>query len=318
MREIKINEIEGVKIGHAQHDAGGTGCSVVICEKGGVAGVDVRGGAPATRETNALDPVNLVETIHGVVLSGGSAYGLDAASGVMAYLEEKKVGFDVQVGVVPIVCGASLFDLVVGDPKIRPDKEMGYAACVNAEKNLILEGNIGAGTGASVGKILGIDRAMKSGLGVFAAEVGDLKVGAIVAVNALGNIVDEKGEFIAGVLDEQKKQIINAEQALCGLHTKDANLFSGNTTIGVIITNGKMTKSMATKVASMAHDGYARSIHPVHTMNDGDTIFTLGTGEVEANLDIMGVLAGKVMEKAIIRAGIKAQGAYGLKSYHDI
>jgi L-aminopeptidase/D-esterase-like protein len=347
MKKIKINEIEGFKFGHAQDEAGATGCTVVLCEKGATAGVDVRGGAPATRETDLLNPVNMVEQIHAVMLSGGSAYGLDAASGAMAYLEEQGVGFDVGVGLVPIVCGAALFDLAVGDPGSRPDKAMGYAACKNAgagaNTGTVPEGNVGAGTGATVGKYLGPERMMKSGLGAYAVSLGAVKCGAIVAVNALGDVIDiETGKPIAGILNEAKTAIASTEAIMYAEIENQENQhnvfsgsnenqgdahneikknqhdhYSGNTTIGCILTNVKLTKSQANKLASTAHNGYARAIRPVHTSADGDTIFLLSTGEVEASADALGMLAAEVMAKAINRAAKAAKSAYGLKSARD-
>lgn len=318
MKEARITDIKGIKIGHAQNTEGGTGCTVIICEAGATAGVDVRGGGPASRETELLRPVNLVEQIHAVMLSGGSAYGLDAGSGAMNYLEEKGVGFDVGVGVVPIVCGASLFDLVVGDPKCRPDAAMGYEACKNATSEPPAEGNVGAGTGATVGKFLGIERMMKSGLGTYAMQIGDLIVGAIVAVNALGDIVDvDSGERLAGILTADGSGLSNTEEMMYAEYSNSRNVFSGNTTLGCIVTNGKMTKPQATKIASIAHNGYARAIRPVHTMVDGDTIFVLSTGEVEVQLDAVGALAAEVMARAINRATREARPAYGLKASID-
>lgn len=318
MKEIKINEIKGIKVGHAQDVNGATGCTVILCEQGAWAGVDVRGGAPASRETELLKPVNLVEQIHGVMLSGGSAYGLDAASGAMAYLEEKGVGFDVGVGVVPIVCGASLFDLVVGDPKCRPDKVMGYEACKNADGSDVAEGNVGAGTGASVGKLHGMDHMMKSGLGIYALQVGDLQVAALVAVNALGDVVDvDTGKIIAGLLKEDHTGLTSTVAAMYEQLSRKDNFFSGNTTLGCIVTNAKLTKNQANKIASIAHNGYARAIQPVHTMADGDTIFVMATGEVEALPDAVGALATEVMARAINRAAKMAEPAYGLKAARD-
>jgi len=318
MKQARITDIKGIKIGHAENSEGGTGCTVIICEAGATAGVDVRGGGPASRETELLRPVNLVEQIHAVMLSGGSAYGLDAGSGAMNYLEEKGVGFDVGVAVVPIVCGASLFDLVVGDPKCRPDATMGYEACKNATNEPPMEGNVGAGTGATVGKFLGIERMMKSGLGTYALQIGDLIVGAIVAVNALGDIVDvNSGERLAGILTADGSGLSNTEEMMYAEYSNSRNLFSGNTTLGCIVTNGKMTKAQATKIASIAHNGYARAIRPVHTMVDGDTIFVLSTGEVEVQLDAVGALAAEVMARAINRAAMEARPAYGLKAAID-
>lgn len=319
IREIDIKEIEGIKVGNAENVEAGTGCTVVICEEGATPGVDVRGGAPGTRETDLIRSENFVEKIHAVVLAGGSAFGLDAASGVMKYLEERGIGFDTGVLKIPIVASAILFDLAVGNPYIRPDFEMGYKACVNAEKGEFTCGNKGAGTGATVGKFLGIKRAMKSGLGCYALQAGELKVGAVVAVNALGDVFDpETGEVIAGLLDEKGEKIISTEKVIIDGLGADKNVFQGNTTIGVVITNAMLSKAEANKVASMAHDGYARAIKPVHTMFDGDTIFVMATGKVKVDPTSVGVLAVKAVERAIVRALKEAESAYGLKSYKDL
>lgn len=318
MKEVNITDINGIEVGHAQDLKGGTGCTVILCEDGAYAGVDVRGGGPASRETELLKSVNMVEQIHAVMLSGGSAYGLDAGSGAMEYLEERGKGFDVGVGIVPIVCGASLFDLVVGDPKCRPDKAMGYQACLNASKDKPAEGNAGAGTGATVGKFLGMDYLMKSGLGTYAVQIGDWIMGAIVAVNALGDIIDvDSGKRIAGILNKDKTAIYNTEKTMYEEYDKNRNVFSGNTTIGCIVTNAKLTKPQANKVASIAHNGFARAIRPVHTMADGDTIFALATGEVDVMPDAVGALAADVMAKAINRAALMAEPLYGLKAARD-
>lgn len=318
MKEINITDIKGIKIGHAQNIAGGTGCTVILCEKGAWAGVDVRGGAPASRETDLLNPVNMVEQIHAVILSGGSAYGLDAAAGVMAFLEEKEIGFNVGVGVVPIVCGASLFDLIVGDPKCRPDKDMGYQACENAGIEPVAEGNVGAGTGAAVGKFLGMEHMMKGGLGTYALEIGGLQVGAVVAVNALGDVVDvDTGKKIAGLLNDDHTGLSNTEETMYAQFAQNKNVFSGNTTICCVVTNAKLTKTQANKLASMAHDGLARAIRPVHTMADGDTVFLMATGEIQAMPDAVGALAAEVVARAINRAVRKAEPAYGLKAAGD-
>lgn len=318
MGHISFTDIEDIEVGHAQDLEAGTGCTVVICKKGAVAGVDVKGGAPGTRETDLLDPVNLVEKIHAVVLAGGSAFGLDAASGTMQYLEEKEIGFDVQVTKVPIVCSAVLFDLAIGDHKIRPDKEMGYQACLNVNRNCP-EGNIGAGTGASVGKITGMERAMKSGLGCHATQVGDLKVGALVAVNCLGDVIDpETGMRVAGVLNQNKTELADTEEIMIQSYAKQKNLFAGNTTIGIIATNAALTKPQATKLASMAQNGYARTMRPAHSMFDGDTIFTMGTGHVQADLSVLGLLSARVMERAVISAIMKTKPLLGLKCAADL
>ena len=303
MKEIQFTDIEGIQVGNAQDLKARTGCTVIICEEGATAGVDVRGGSPGTRETDLLNPQNAVDKIHAIILTGGSAFGLDAASGVMKYLEERNVGFDVQVTKVPIVCGAVLFDLTVGDYRVRPDLEMGYKACLDASRGRCPNGNIGAGTGATVGKLFGPDRAMKGGLGSYAIEIGNLQMGAIVAVNCLGDVINpDTGEILAGLMDEKKEKMIGTEDALIREYGGNKNIFSGNTTIGAIVTNGKFTKAQANKLASMAHNGYARAIRPVHTTFDGDTIFAMATGKVEADVNVVGTLAVKAMERAIVNA----------------
>jgi L-aminopeptidase/D-esterase-like protein len=259
----------------------------------------------------------MAERIHAVILSGGSAFGLDAGAGVMAFLEERNIGFDVGVGMVPLVCGASLFDLTVGDSRCRPDKAMGYAACENAGREA--QGNVGAGTGASVGKYLGPERMMKSGLGTYAVALGEVLCGAVVAVNALGDILDaDTGKPLAGILNPQKTGLDNTAELMYGEIGKVRDPFRGNTTIGCIVTNGKLTKAQANKLASMAQDGYARVIRPVHTSADGDTIFAMSTGEVEVSPDTLGTLAAEVMARAINRAVLAAASAYGLKSAGDL
>ena len=319
MKEISITDIEGIKIGHAQDLDAATGCTVVIGEAGLTAGVDVRGGAPGTRETDLLDPVNLVEQIHAIILAGGSAFGLDAASGVVQYLEEKKIGLDVFVTKVPIVCGAVLFDLTIGDHEVRPDKEMGYQACLNANDTECAEGCVGAGTGATVGKILGMERCMKSGLGTYCLQAGDLKIGAIVAVNCLGDVIDPKtGGILAGVLDKNRERFLNSEEIMIKEFSGRKIQFSANTTIGVIVTNAKLTKSEANKVASMAHNGYGRTMRPAHTMFDGDTIFAVTTGKVEADMNVAGLLAARVMEQAVIRAVKRGTPLCGFKCHSEL
>ncbi|MEG2544745.1 MAG: P1 family peptidase [Erysipelotrichaceae bacterium] len=313
MKNININEIEGFMIGQAQDEVGGSGCSVIICKDGATSSVDVRGGAPATRETDLLDPINTVEKIHAVMLSGGSAFGLDAASGAMQYLEENDIGFDMQVAKVPIVCGASLFDLGVGDSKCRPDKQMGYEACMACGEE-VKQGNFGAGTGASIGKIAGSDKAMKSGLGYAAVEIGDLQIGAIVAVNACGDIIDKDSKKqIGGPLNKDNTMMSTYDLMLSSLP-----LPQGNTTIGCIITNAILTKAQAKKIASITHNAYAQTISPVHTTSDGDTIFVMGSGKTTANLDIIAAIATKVMEEAINSGFKHAESAYGLKSWQEI
>lgn len=318
MKEISLGEMEGIKIGHSQSKEGGTGCTVALFEKGAVAGVDVRGGAPGTRETDLLKSENLVDTLHGILLSGGSAYGLDAAAGVMAYLEEQNIGFDVGVGKVPIVPGAVLFDLPLGSPKVRPDKAMGYAAATVAAQNAgktIPQGTVGAGTGAAVGKILGMDYAMKGGIGTYAVEVAGVKVGALVAVNGFGDVV-ENGEILAGVYDRKNQVFLRTEGVMVqGMYDKP---FNGNTTIGLVVTNGKFSKPLMNKIASMAHNGYARALSPSHTMVDGDTIFAAATGAVEADPSLVGHLAALAMERAIHRGIKAATSLHGVPAYGDL
>ena len=316
MKEISISQMKGVQIGQAQDEKNGTGCTVILCKDGATAGVDVRGGGPATRETDLLNPKNMVQQIHGVVLSGGSAFGLDAAGGVMRYLEEQGCGFAIADQHVPIVCGASLFDLCVGNGRVRPDAQMGYAACKASEQNLFLNGNYGAGTGASVGKLLGAPYAMKSGQGLYAIQCNDLQVCAIVAVNACGNVRDvDTRDYLAGVYKDQ--HILDPLALMEQMGASD-QLPQGNTMIGCILTNAKLDKSQCNKIASIAHNGYADAIFPVHTMSDGDTIFTLSLQEVEAMPDVVGTLAVYAMGKAINRAVLSAQAAYGLPAAASI
>lgn len=318
MKEIRINEIKGFKIGHAQNEAGATGCTAIICEQGAWAGVDVRGGSPASRETELLRPVNTVEQIHCVMLSGGSAFGLEAGDGAMQYLEEKGIGFDVGIGRVPIVCGASLFDLELVDFNCRPDKAMGYAACKNAELNDPGEGNVGAGTGATVGKFHNMDDYMKSGLGIYAAQVGAVQAGAVVAVNALGDIIDyDTKEILAGLLNKEKTGFADTVKVMYEEIENTRDLWSGNTTIGCVITNAKLTKSQCNKLASIAHNGYAQAIRPVHSTADGDTIFVMSTGQVEVGVDALGALVTEVMARAINRAALTTEPAYGLHAARD-
>ncbi|WP_461207514.1 P1 family peptidase [Clostridium sp. DL1XJH146] len=319
MKEIDIREIENFKIGSAEYEEGITGCTVILCSEGASGGVDVRGGAPGTRETDLLNPINLVDKVHGVLLAGGSAFGLDAAAGVMTFLEERNIGFDVGVTKVPIVCGAALFDLNIGNHKIRPDKKLGYEACVNSDKNNFENGNSGAGKGTTVGKILGPKFSMKGGLGTYAIQVGDLKIGAIVAVNCLGDVFDtDEGKVIAGVLNGEKNKIMSTQHIMLEKYNENKNLFNGNTTIGAIITNAKLSKAEANKVSSVAHNGYAKAINPVHTMFDGDTIFTMASGIVDADVNTVSMLSVEVMKKAIVR-GVKAAKTVGeCLAYRDL
>ena len=319
MKEIQITEIENMKIGNAQNEQAGTGCTVLLFEKGAPAGLDVRGGGPASRESELLKPMAAAGAIHGILLSGGSAFGLDAAGGVMRYLEERGIGFDVGVTKVPLVCQSCLFDLGAADIKIRPDQAMGYEACVNAEGGNYRDGNVGAGTGCTVGKLHGMEYSMKSGIGSYAVQLGELKVGAIVAVNALGDVFDWRtGEKLAGMLDAEKTGFLDSEEELFKSFEAVENRFVENTTIGAVITNGRFDKARLGKIAGMAHDGYARAIRPVHTTADGDSIYAVSTGTVEADLDMVGALAARVMAEAIRRAVLSAKAAYGYPAAGDL
>jgi L-aminopeptidase/D-esterase-like protein len=315
MREISITDIENIRIGNAQDEVHATGCTVMICERTAPTGLAVLGGGPASRESELLRPLANADGIHAVLLSGGSAYGLDAAGGVMQYLEEKGIGFDVGAGVVPLVCQSCLFDLTVGSFAVRPDKAMGYEAAQNAYQNRFAQGNFGAGTGASVGKLCGMERAVKTGLGAYAVQIGELKVGAIVAVNALGDIFDyDSGRKLAGLLDEAGTGFADSQSELYRLYKPETNLFTGNTTIGAVITNGRFQKTQMNKIAAMSHNGYARTICPVNTSADGDSIYAMSVGDVSANVDMVGTLGALVMGRAIRNAALYAGDAYGLKA----
>lgn len=312
MKEIDITDIGDFRIGNFSDKKNATGVTVIIKEDGMCAGVDIRGGGPASRETPLLFPVSDAQKIHALVLSGGSAFGLDASAGVMQYLEQNGIGLPTGFANVPLVCQSCIFDLSVGSASIRPDKEMGYAACVDSEKNIPLRGNNGAGTGASVGKIKGMERAMKSGIGIYAVEHGELKIGAIIVVNALGDIFED-GKKIAGLLSEDKNDFSSSEEELYGIQS---SLWNTNTTIGAVITNGLFNKTELTKIASMAHNGYARAINPVNTMADGDSIYALSVGDVKADINAAGTMAAYVTEKAIADAVKSARSEYGLKGMH--
>lgn len=320
MQEISITDFEGLKIGQAEDSRAGTGCTVLLLGADGApAGLDVRGGGPASRESELLKPMAAAGVIHAILLSGGSAFGLDAAGGVMRYLEERDIGFDVGVAKVPLVCQSCLFDLTVGDACIRPDAAMAYAACQEAEKGNYRDGNYGAGTGATVGKLLGMDRCMKSGIGSYAVQVGELKVGALVAVNALGDIYDwRNGRKVAGLLAEDRKSFADGEALALEKTEVVENRFVGNTTLGVVLTNARFDKSRLCKIAGMAHDGYARAIRPVHTTADGDSIYAVSLGRVSADQDVVGALGAQVMAQAILRAVQAARSAYGFPSTAEL
>lgn len=328
--QISFTSIPGLRVGHAQDEEALTGCTVILCEDGAVGGVDQRGGAPGTRETDSLQPMHLVNQVHALVLSGGSAFGLDAASGVVRYLEERGIGFDVGPARVPIVPAAILFDLGIGKADVRPDAAMGYQACLNATDSPPAEGNVGAGMGATVGKILGIGQAMKSGIGVATTQVGNgLLIGAIVAVNAFGDVIDPKtGQIIAGARSPQtgsmqigsKGYFADTLQVMKTLVSQAGFEFkAGKTTvIGVVATNAKLNKEQINKVAQMAQDGLARTVRPAHTMVDGDTIFAIATGQIEADVNIIGSFATEMVAEAILRSVRMARPIAGLPAASEI
>ena len=317
MQEIGIMEVGGFRVGHSQDMEGATGCTVILCDRMSPAGLDVRGGGPASRESQILNPVAAGEGINAVLLSGGSAFGLDAAGGVQRYLEERGIGFDVGITKVPLVSQSCLFDLGVGDKNLRPDAAMAYAACENAAYDPPAQGNVGAGTGCSIGKYRGMGRAMKSGFGTFALQAGGLKVGALVAVNALGDIYGPDGKQIAGLLNEEGTGLSSTLEEMFRDTSPAENLFAGNTTLGVIVTNARLDKTRLAKVAGMTHNGYARAIRPVHTTADGDSVYALSLGNFPGDVNVTGAMASLAMEKAIVRAVQSAVSAFGLPGWNE-
>ena len=321
MPEISsITQMDGILAGHATNAEAATGCTVIVCPKGAVGAVDVRGGAPATRETDLLRPEETVQVLHAVVLSGGSAFGLAASAGVAEELERREVGLDVMVAKVPIVSGACLFDLACGDPNVRPDAAMGVLATKEAFEHPcepLERGNVGAGAGCTVGKVSGPSRSMKTGLGECVRQAGELVCGAVAAVNAVGNVVDPAtGAPLAGVLSADGAHIMTVEAALA--EAASSMPLRTNTTISCVVTNARLTKAQATKVAQMSADAYAHAIRPTHTTNDGDSIFVMATGEVDADVDAVGMLATSALEGAIVDAALSACGAQGLKASCDL
>ena len=322
-----ITDIKGILVGQAESEKALTGCTVVICEKGAIGGISQRGGAPGTRETDLLRPTHLVQKVHSILLAGGSAYGLDAAGGVMQYLEERSIGFKAGPTVVPIVPSAVLFDLAVGDSSIRPDKSMGYKACVNASSAPPKQGNFGAGTGATVGKILGYNQAMKSGIGTASMQIANgVIIGALVAVNAFGDVVKDN-QIIAGARTVKKGPIKIGKESYFADTLGVIQSFTGrkilsfaakqNTIIGVIATNATLSKEEVNYFADIASNGIALSIQPAFTMFDGDTIFGLATGQVKSDINILSAFAPKVFSEAIINAVINADPVDGLPSHNS-
>ena len=309
LKEISITELNDVWIGNAQDDKAKTGVTVAIFPKGVAVGVDISGGGPASRETPVISPTTNPTPVNAIVLAGGSAYGLAASDGVMNWLEDHKIGYDTRVALVPIVVQSDIYDLSYGSSKIRPDAKMGKSACEAAKRREeIKSGSFGAGTGATVGKLYGMDRSMKSGLGVYAVEIGDIKLAAIVVVNALGDVYDERnGQKIAGLLTEDRKNFADTREELYKLTTQTDLFNRENTTIGMIITNAAFDKTQLTKISSMTRNAYARSIKPVGTLADGDTIYAASIGNVKADLNMIGTLASEVMSEAIRRAVLSSK-----------
>jgi L-aminopeptidase/D-esterase-like protein len=308
-----ITDVAGIEVGHFSDPRRPTGCTVVLAREGAVAGVDVRGAAPGTRETDLLAPGNFVQQVHAVMLSGGSAWGLAAAEGAMRWLEERGIGLDVRFGTLPIVPAAVLFDLPVGDARIRPDAAAGYAACEAASNTAPAEGNVGAGSGALVGKLFGAHRAMKGGIGTASVTVNGVTVGALIACNALGDVLDpDTGRVVAGARTEDGQALLDTRRALLRGELPQPLLAGTNTTLGVIATDARLTKVQANRLASVAHDGLARAINPVHTMSDGDTLFALATGRVALEGDapgmtVLGTMAAEVVARATLRAVLAAR-----------
>lgn len=327
-----ITDVPGIKVGHAHDLDALTGVTVILCEEGAVGGVDQRGGAPGTRETDLLRPMHVVQQVHAIVLTGGSAFGLDSASGVMKYLEEKGIGYDTRVAKVPIVPAAVIFDLGIGKADLRPDAAMGYAACQNATDDERSNGNVGAGTGATVGKVFGMGQAMKGGLGTASIDLGGgLIVAALFVVNVFGDVLDPKtGNIIAGARKVElalgKKGSTDKIEFADTLTTLKS--FAGktiirpagrdNTVIGVVATNAQLSKEETNKIAQMAHDGLARAIRPAHTMFDGDTVFALATGNKRADVNLIGAYAAEMTAQAIVSAVLYAQSAGGVPSIKDL
>jgi L-aminopeptidase/D-esterase-like protein len=321
-REGFLTDVEGIKVGHFTEPRRPTGCTVILYERGAVAGVDVRGSAPGTRETDLLKPTNLVDKVNAIVLAGGSAFGLDSATGVMRYLEEHDAGYATAAGKVPIVPAAILYDLNVGDGKIRPNADAGYKACINAKTGPFDEGSVGAGAGATVGKIGG-GRPMKGGMGTASIKLGNgLVVAALIAVNCVGDVIDPKtGKIVAGARTQDGKGFLNIIQTYrAGRGIAPTPAPGQNTTIGVVATNARFDKTQMTKVAEMAHDGLARAINPTHTPSDGDTLFAMSTGAstAAANVTAIGALAAEAVTEAILRAVMKAKSVPGFPGYADV
>ncbi len=320
MQEIPVTQVGPVCIGQTEDPEAATGCTVFIAPQGMRAGLDVRGGGPASRESQLLNPLMAAQSIHAIVLAGGSAYGLGTANGVMQYLEENGIGYDTGYALVPLVAQADIYDLSIGDASVRPDAAMGYeAARLSLKAPNYRDGCFGAGCGATVGKFAGMEYCMKSGIGSYAIQIGELKIGAVAVVNALGDVYDWKtGKQIAGMLNEEKNGLRSTSEYMRQSYAVVENKFTGNTTICVVFTNAYFEKAQLCKIAGMAHDGYARSINPVHTSADGDSIYAVSLGDVAADQDLVGALSAEVVSEAILRAVENAEGAFGYPAVRDL
>jgi L-aminopeptidase/D-esterase-like protein len=312
----QITDVQGILVGHATDLDAATGCTVILCGEGAVAGVDVRGAAPGTRETDVLHPARMIDRVHAILLAGGSAFGLAAADGVMRFLEERGIGFDSGMGRVPIVPAAVLFDLPLGSARVRPTGEMGYRACETAAGGPVAEGSVGAGTGATVGKVLGPLAATKGGIGTWSITLpGGIVVGALVAVNAFGDVRDDQtGRILAGARDPATGDFIDTVRAVLAM---DEPVGFGHTTLGVVATNARLSKGDATALARHAHDGLARTIWPVHTQFDGDAIFALSLGDADADMLSLGVAAVETVATAVKRGVLTARGLHGIPGLAD-
>jgi L-aminopeptidase/D-esterase-like protein len=326
---IPITSIDGFRIGSSENLEAATGVTVVICEHGASAGVSVRGGGPATRETELLSPNATAEQIQAVILSGGSAFGLNAAGGVMKFLEERNIGYETKYGIVPLVCGASLYDIGIGDGKIRPDQDMGYSACeaafdddpVTGTGATFREGAFGAGTGATIGKYLGPEYMMKSGIGSAAVQIGEIQCGAIAAVNALGDVLNADGTILAGLRSPDGNGFASTASLITHEVELPKDVYNTNTTLGIVLTNASITKAVANRISAVAHDGFARAISPVHTSADGDAIFTMASGTargVEINPDALAQLSAELMAIAIRNAVRAAKTIHGVPALADL
>ncbi len=308
-------DVPGVLVGHATDHEGLTGCTAVLFDRSAVVGVDVRGSSPGTRETDRLSPIGIVRDTHALLLTGGSAFGLAAADGVVKFLEEKGVGLDVGVAKIPLVSAAVIFDLMSGSPDARPDAGMGYRAAAAALSGEFEQGSVGAGTGATVGKMLGLEAAMKGGLGSASVDLGDgLIVGAVAVVNAVGDVRDERGGILAGPRREDGT-LADSEELMP--QAADRMRWGQNTTLGIVATSARLSKPAATKVAQMAHDGLARAVHPVHTSVDGDVVFAASVGEIDTAPDVVGAWGARAMQEAILGAIRSATGFPGVPSHTE-